>query len=113
MIISILGYVVLGGLAAIGLATLVSYFQYRSRLSGGPVKYARLMIEWESRCITYKTVPYNSDKMLDTLLVLASTITMREETDGGAKRLVQDQVKAVTVVHSNWPQPTAAVPEEY
>ncbi len=107
MIISIIGYVVLGGLAAIGLATIVRYFQYRSKLSGGPVKYARIRLEWESKCVTYKTVPYNSNKMLDTLLALASTISKRLETDGGAKRLVQDRVKAVTVVHKNWPRPTA------
>jgi hypothetical protein len=107
MILSIIGYVVLGGLAAIGLATIVSYFQYRSKMSGGPVKYARIRLEWESKCVTYKTVPYNSDKMLDTLLALASTISMRGETEGEGKRLVQDKVKAVTVVHNNWPAPTA------
>ena len=107
MIISIIGYIMLGGLAAIGLATVVSYFQHRSKLSGGPVKYARLRLEWESRCVTYKTVPYNSDKMLDTLLALASTINMRKETSTEGTRLVQDKVKAVTVVHNNWPAPTA------
>lgn len=107
MVLSIIGYVVLGVLSLTGLITIVSYFSYRDKLYGGPVKYARIRIEWESNCVTYKTVPYTNDTMLDTMLVLTSTVSMREETDGGAKRLVQDQVKAVTVVHNNWPAPTA------
>ena len=76
------------------------------------MKYARIRIEWESNCVTYQVLPYASEKTLNMVLGLVSQVTMREETEGGvqrpgAKRLVQDQVKAVTVVHDNWPRPAA------
>jgi len=93
-------------LALIGLTAIISFIRaYRRALR--EMKYARIRIEWASSCVTYKVVPYLNERVLNTVLALASTISMREEHEGEGKRLVQDKVKAVTVVHDNWPRPAA------
>ena len=104
MIINFIATSVIMILALIGLTALVAFIRsYRQAVR--EMKYARIRIEWESSCVTYKVVPYLNERGLNTVLALASTISMREEHEGEGKRLVQDKVKAVTVVHDNWPRP--------
>jgi hypothetical protein len=118
VIINFIGVSIVALLALVGLTTIISFVRHYRRAIQ-EMKYARIRIEWESSCVTYKVLPYTSDKTLSMVLGLVSTATMREETSTevgegklgvqrpSAKRLVQDRVKAVTVVHKNWPRPTA------
>jgi hypothetical protein len=47
--------------------------------------------------------------MLSQLLTITATkLNYREEKDGLMRKIVPDKVKAVTVVHENWPNPTVA-----
>jgi hypothetical protein len=110
MILNFIGITLVTILSLIGLTTIYSLIKIYGEVKRD-VKYARVRIEWESDCVTYKAVSYLDDKTLSLVLSLLATATMREETDGGAKRLVQDKVKAVTVVHSNWPRPSAGSTE--
>ena len=111
MIINFIATSVVTILALIGLTAIISFIRaYRRALR--EMKYARIRIEWASSCVTYKVVPYLNERGLNTVLALASTISMREEHEGEGKRLVPDKVKAVTVVHDNWPRPSAGVTGE-
>jgi predicted CDP-diglyceride synthetase/phosphatidate cytidylyltransferase len=106
MIINIIGISVVTVLSLIGLTSLVAFIKsYRQAVR--EMKYARLRIEWESNCVTYRVVPYTSEKTLNMVLNLVSHVNMREETSTEGKKLISDQVKAVTVVHNNWPAPAA------
>jgi hypothetical protein len=74
------------------------------------LKWARIRIEYASGVVNYKTIPYLDELMLSQLLTIAATkMNWREENDGALKKIVPDQVKAVTVVHNNWPRPTDGV----
>jgi hypothetical protein len=105
MILNFIGITLVTILSLIGLTTLISFIRIYGEVKRD-VKYARVRIEWESDCVTYKVIPYLDEKTLNLVLSLTATATMREETEGSAKRLVQDKVKAVTVVHNNWPRPS-------
>lgn len=71
------------------------------------LKIARIRIEYASGTVSYKNLPYLDEVMLSQLLTIAATkMNYREERDGSQKRIVPDQVKAITVVHDNWPRPS-------
>ena len=111
MIINFIATSVVTILTLIGLTAIISFIRAYCRALR-EMKYARIRIEWESNCVTYKVLPYASERTLNTILGLVSGLTMREETSTEGKKLVQDQVKAVTVVHDNWPRPSAGVTGE-
>lgn len=108
-IINVIGIVIVTVLLLMGALNL--YLIVRSwftpQVDPSRLQYARLRLEWESNCVTYKVVPYYNEKTLEISTMLAAAISMREETDGEGKRYVQDKVKAVTVVHKQWPSPKA------
>lgn len=70
------------------------------------IKYARVRIEWDSDCVTYRNLPYWDERTLELGLNLCSTLSSRVEGDGIGKKVVSDKVKCVTVVHENWVQNT-------
>ena len=112
MILNFIGITLVTILSLVGLTAIISFIRIYGEVKRD-VKYARVRVEWESDCVTYKVIPYLDEKTLNLVLSLTATATMREETSTevgaqrpGAKRLVQDKVKAVTVVHSNWPRPS-------
>lgn len=95
-------------LAAIGLWTVISFGYYLYRYQGDnrePLKWARFRIEWHSNCFTYREMPYRKERDLDMLMALLSGVGMREEVSFGQKSLIEDKVKSVTIVHTNWPAP--------
>jgi len=105
--ITTIGIIVIVVLATIG--ALNFYLILRAWLSGPPasvttLQYARLRLEWESACVTYRTVPYFDDKTLDISMQLAAALRMREESSTDGKKYVEDKVKAVTLIHKNWPK---------
>lgn len=101
-------------LACLGLTTLWVYIQYllSPKVDVTKLQYARLRLEWQSACVTYRTVPYYDDRTLDVSMQLASAMRMREETGNEGKRYVEDKVVAVTVVHKNWPRPADNTSED-
>lgn len=71
------------------------------------LKWARVRVEYASGVTQYKTIPYLDQVMLSQLLtILATKFNYREETEGSLKKIVPDQVKAVTVTHENYPAPS-------
>jgi hypothetical protein len=50
-------------------------------------------------------MPYRKERDLDMLMALLSGVGMREEVSFGQKSLIEDKVKSVTIVHTNWPAP--------
>ena len=91
-----LGYFVVGGLA-------------RWYLSGKvrQLKWAKIRIDYESGASVTKEIPYLDTVMLSQLLTIAATkLNYREEVEGTLKQIIPDKVKAVTVVHENWPRST-------
>lgn len=93
-------------LVCLGLTTLWVYIQYllTPKVDPNLLQYARLRLEWQSDCVTYKVVPYYDDRTLDISMQLAAASRMREESSGDGKKYVEDKVKAVTLVHKNWPK---------
>lgn len=81
-------------------------FSRAYRAAKRDLKWARVRIEYESGVVTYKTIPYLDQMMLSQLLTITATkLNYREEKDGLMRKIVPDKVKAVTVVHENWPKP--------
>ena len=77
------------------------------------LKIARIRIEYASGTVNYKNLPYLDEVMLSQLLTVAATkMNYREERDGTQKRVVPDQVKAITVVHDNWPRSSSGRDDE-
>lgn len=88
-------------------------FYYKVKNLDKNLKIARIRIEYASGTVNYKNLPYLDEVMLSQLLTSAATkMNYREEKDGNQKRIVPDQVKAITVVHDNWPRPSDGRDEE-
>lgn len=80
-------------------------FYYKVKNLDRNLKIARIRIEYASGTVVYKSLPYLDEVMLSQLLTVAATkMNYREERDGTQKKIVPDQVKAITVVHDNWPR---------
>lgn len=75
------------------------YILYRVRKILAEGKNARFEIEWESGAVTYRVLKYAEERHLPMLSRILATVTMRQDGD----TLVSDQVKAVKIVHRNWP----------
>ncbi len=88
-------------------------FSRAYRAAKRDLKWARVRIEYSSGTVVYKTIPYLDQVMLSQLLtIIATKLNYREEKDGLLKKIVPDQVKAVTVVHENWPRPETETGKE-
>lgn len=71
------------------------------------LKWARLRIEYESGTVMHKTIPYLDKLTLNHMVsIIVTKGNWREERDGQFKRIIPDKVKAVIIVHENWPAPT-------
>lgn len=75
------------------------YILYRVKKILTEGKNARFEVEWESGAITYRVLKYAEERHLPVLSRVLFTVTTRQDGD----ILVSDQVKAVKVVHRNWP----------
>lgn len=89
-------------LVMVGIGTVISIVRTYKKIKAD-MQFARVRTEWASLCVTYDVIPYHDDTSLRKGLYLLSARTFREETDGGHRKMVSDQVKAVTVVHNKWP----------
>lgn len=89
-------------LVMVGVGTIISLFRAYKKIKAD-LSFARVRTEWASACVTYDVIPYHDDTSLRKGLYLLSARTFREENDNGHRKMVGDQVKAVTVVHNKWP----------
>ena len=83
-------------------------FSRAYRAAKRDLKWARVKVEYASGTVLYRTIPYLDQIMLSQLLtILATKLNYREEVEGSLKKIIPDQVKAVTVTHENYPRPAA------
>lgn len=75
------------------------YIAYKVRKILTEGKIARFEITWASGATTHKELRYSEENQLPMLSQLLALASMRQDGD----TLVPDQVKAVKIVHRNWP----------